>query len=106
MAAINFEKNFYYANDNIRQALEIGDTIAFHGATNGLNNFLFLSGLSDFDGFLLFDGDDNKTGKYLPTCRTSIRNAKDDSYKKVDRVFISAGTFFDEIKQSIMSEHA
>lgn len=106
LAAIHFEKNFNYANENIRQALEIGETIAFHGATNGLNNFLFLLGLSDFDGFLLFDGDDSKTGKYLPTCKTSIRNAKDDSYKKADKVFISAGTFFDEIKQSIMSEHS
>lgn len=105
LSAVTFRKSIIEANRVVREALKHGEIIAFHGATNGLNNALFLIGLSDCNQFLLYDGDENKSGKYLPACVNRITHSKDDSYKSANKVFISTTTFFDEIKQFIINEH-
>jgi len=101
----SFNSSIQEANQNIRDAMKRRETIAFHGATNGLNNTLFLIGLTDCRDFLLFDGDEAKTGLYLPACPRPIAHSKDVAYKNCDRVFISAVTFYEEIKHFIVNEH-
>lgn len=81
----------------IRDLLEQGRTVAFHGATNGLNNFLHLSGLGGHAGISLFDGDTAKHGLYLPACTQPVSNPADPAYAEADVIYVSAVSFFDAI---------
>ena len=49
----------------------------FHGATNGLNNFLHLARLADTPNIVVFDGDESKAGRFLPACPNPIRAVDD-----------------------------
>ncbi len=89
----------------VRQDLAAGKTVAFHGATNGLNNFLHLTGFSGAAGVVVFDGDTTKTGRYLPTCPTPIRSVDDPSYGSMPRIFVSAMTFFEPIRRFAIDHH-
>ncbi len=85
--------------------LRAGERIAFHGANNGLNNALFLAGLSGHVQISVFDGDDSKSGKFLPTISSPIRHSADSAYREFDRVVISALTFYDECHRFITQRH-
>ena len=95
--------------DQIKRSLTTsinnGETIAFHGACNGLNHILHLSGLTNNENILIFDGDESKTGHYLPGCTTPIMHSTDSKYKKIDKVFIAANSFYSEIKAMISNTH-
>jgi 2-polyprenyl-3-methyl-5-hydroxy-6-metoxy-1,4-benzoquinol methylase len=87
--------------------IENKQRIAFHGACAGLNNLLALSGFHEYSPgtFSIFDSDEAKEGKYLPMCPTPILHSKCDEYRKIDRVVIAAMTFYDEIKEYLVSYH-
>ena len=97
--------NLEWVQKKIHSLLERGETLAFHGACNGLNNLLYLFGLNDNENILVFDGDDTKVGHYLPTCLSVVRASDDPTYQEVDRVFIAATSFYQEIKQFLMEQH-
>lgn len=83
----------------IRRCLESGQHVAFHGATQGLNNFFFMTGLGGHPGIRLYDGDASKQGLYLPACSTPIRSSTDGDYAENALLVISAMSFYDQIKQ-------
>lgn len=85
--------------NNIRHCLENGERVAFHGATQGLNSFLAMTGLGSHSGIRLYDGDASKEGLYLPACESPIRLSTDKSYADNSLLVISAMSFFDQIRQ-------
>ncbi|KAF0165452.1 MAG: SAM-dependent methyltransferase [Rhodocyclaceae bacterium] len=85
--------------DKIRRCLQRGELVAFHGATQGLNSFLALTGLGSHSGIRLYDGDVSKEGLYLPACTTPIRVSTDASYAQNSLLVISAMSFYDQIRQ-------
>lgn len=85
--------------DEIRQYLNNGQYVAFHGATPGLNSFLFITGLGDHPNIRLYDGDASKEGLYLPACSTPIMSPMDRSYAENSLLVISAMSFYEQIKQ-------
>jgi len=85
--------------NKIRHCLESGEHVAFHGATQGLNSFLAMTGLGRHSGIRLYDGDASKEGLYLPACTSPIRLSTDRSYTDNSLLVISAMSFFDQIRQ-------
>jgi hypothetical protein len=83
----------------ISQYLESGRHVAFHGATPGLNTFLFATGLGVHKNIRLYDGDASKEGLYLPACPTPIMSPTDGSYAENSIVVVSAMSFFDQIEK-------
>jgi hypothetical protein len=104
LAAENFEKSLRYVSDHLRRALAVGQRVALHGSTNGLNNALYLAGLESERNLVVFDGDESKAGKYLPANPNPIRYSGDAEYKRMDHVFIAALTFYPEIYQFLISK--
>lgn len=100
-----FARALNQTSNLLNSSLGRNERIAFHGATNGLNNLLALSNLAGSRGFTIFDGDQAKTGKYLPTCASSIHHSSDTLYRKIDRVFVSALTYYEEIKKYLSGYH-
>ncbi len=97
--------------DSLAQSLEAvsrslwrGERVAFHGANNGLNIFLHLAEIATWERIFVFDGDASKAGKYLPACPNPISTATDPAYREVDRVFVAATSFFDEIKAQLVAD--
>ncbi len=88
----------------VRIALEEG-TVAFHGATNGLNNFLYLADLGNAEGIVAFDCDSSKAGRFLPALSSPVRHCEDADYGKIGRVYVSATTFFAEIRAFLIDHH-
>ena len=87
----------------VRRALNEGGTLVFHGATNGLNTFLNLLGLSENPRVLVYDSDELKVGNYLPACINPVRSSADPRYLEADTVIISAVSFFDEIARFLIN---
>lgn len=85
--------------DKIRQCLEDGRHVAFHGATPGLNAFFFLTGLGNYPNIRLYDGDASKQGFYLPACSTPIMSSMDRSYVENSLLVISAMSFYEQIRE-------
>jgi SAM-dependent methyltransferase len=83
--------------------------VALHGATSGLNSFLFLAfAKTDSEWWrdlLVFDGDMSKSGKYLPVLPVAIRHVSDTIYKSVDTVLICAQSFSEAIRNDIIKQH-
>ena len=94
----SFARNLKRTKQILLRDVSLGRRIAFHGACNGLNNFLFLSKIPLDDRFFLFDGDDTKVRKFLPVLKKPILNPFDPRYKMCDVVYIAALTYFDEIR--------
>lgn len=89
----------------IRAILDKGGRVAFHGATNGLNNFLHIFGLSNNPNIFVFDGDSAKLGQYLPTCPNAIRGSEDPTYREFPFIFVSAMTYYEEIRKFSVKYH-
>jgi len=83
----------------IRRTLDIGQFVGFHGATAGLNTFLYITGLGNHPNIRIYDGDAAKVSSYLPACYSCILSPYDKSYESNSLLVISAMTFFEEIKQ-------
>lgn len=83
----------------IRQCLEEGQHVAFHGATEGLNTFFSMTGLGNHKNIHVYDGDASKEGFYLPACSTPIMSPMDRSYAENSLLVISAMSFYEQIKQ-------
>ena len=76
--------------------------VGFHGATNGLNNILYLSRCTDNKNFYIFDGDKSKEEKFLPTLASPILHSDKKIYNEMDFIIISAMTYYNEIKTELM----
>jgi SAM-dependent methyltransferase len=86
-------------SDVIRQHLDNGHYVGFHGATAGLNTFLFLTCLGDHPNVRLYDGDVSKVGSYLPACSSPIMSSIDGSYAENSLLVISAMSFYEQIRK-------
>ena len=105
IAALKFHQNIPYVSKKINSLSKKGKTIAIHGSSNGLNNLFFLSDLEKYKNIKIFDNDSSKTGKYLPACSIPIKHSSDPNYKTTDIVFVAALSFYDEIKDFLISTH-
>ena len=99
------KQNVATYREKIRADLQSGRKVAFHGANNGLNNFLFMTGLGDSANVAIFDGDQSKAGRYLGCSPHVIRHSEDPSYKDMDSVYVTASTFFPEIRKFLLQQH-
>jgi SAM-dependent methyltransferase len=104
-SAVAFKTALADTADSIRRHLDIGLNVGFHGATNGLNIFLHLSGLGDHTGIRIYDGDDSKHGLFLPACTAPIMSPANRSYKENGLLVISAMSYFDPIARFAFQEH-
>lgn len=86
-------------------ALAAHPWIAVHGATNGINTLFHLLALSDIDRIVIFDGDETKSGRFLPALPTAVRHTADPIYADAPAVFIGATAYFDEITQFLFDTH-
>ncbi len=90
---------------SIRQRLDAGERVGFHGATNGLNILMHLSGLGAHPGVRLYDGDASKHEMYLPACSAPIMNPADPSYRDNTLLVISAMSYFESISRFANETH-
>ena len=101
-----FESGLERTLEHARRLLNGGEfPLGIHGCGVGLNNYLGMLELPHGAEILLFDGDEQKTGKYLPTFPAPIRSAEDPAYARVGRVVISAPTYFGEIAAFLERRH-
>jgi len=68
-----------------------------HGATQGLNTFIHVTGIGQFS-FDLYDGDQTKAGKFLPAYSKPVKHVTETDYASHDILIISAMSFFDAIE--------
>lgn len=100
-----FTKNIKIIKKQLTEALENNEIIAFHGATNGLNNiFSILKINTDCKNIFIFDGDASKKGKYISMWPNPILYSEDKTYKQVDKVFITTLTYYYDIKKYLMEK--
>ena len=76
-------------------------SLVFHGATPGLNSFLFLTGLGNCAGISITDGDQEKYENYLPAHDRPIVSPKETLYREADLIVISAPSFKEPIESYI-----
>jgi SAM-dependent methyltransferase len=98
-SATRFQHLLTSTGTTIRRHLDAGEPVAFHGATQGLNTFCFLTGMGDHPRIHLYDGDSAKHNLYLPACSAPIRSPADESYAANALIVVSAMSFFDQIEQ-------
>lgn len=89
----------------IRAQSAAGRRLAFHGANNGLNSLLYLAELPPAASPIVIDLDPQKEGLYLPACPVPVRRPSREAYQGAEVIYVSAVSFFDEIRQSIVTEH-
>ncbi|WDN89410.1 hypothetical protein BuS5_02378 [Desulfosarcina sp. BuS5] len=106
-AAEQFAQNFEYFNNMVISLINDNKKVALHGACNGLNNLLALCKFPNrfYDHIYVFDGDENKTGKYLSVCPNPIISADDSKYREIDCVIVSAMSFYNQIRDFLISYH-
>lgn len=106
LGAKAFEKALDHFRNMVLRLSTHDRSLAFHGATNGLNNLLSLSGIRETGlpgGVHIFDGDENKTGKFLTGCPLAVRHSSDPDYGNYEHVIISAMTFYQPIRNFLVS---
>lgn len=89
----------------ISNALSAGKKVGFHGATNGLNIFLHLTGIGKHPGIRVYDGDSSKAGYFLPACGNQIIASDDQSYGDNDLIYVSAMSYYDAIEKFAIERH-
>lgn len=106
-AAEQFAQNFEYFNNLVTSFINDNKKVAFHGACNGLNNLLALCKFPKkfYDQIYVFDGDENKIDKYLSVCPNPVIGAYDSRYREIDYVIVSAMSFYDQIRDFLISYH-
>lgn len=100
-----FEKSISNMKYLIDKQISLGNTIGFHGATNGLNTLLFLLDLSNETRIRIYDGDQNKVGKYLPSFNDKILSSHDISYSSNNIMIVSATSYYDSISMFAKQYH-
>jgi SAM-dependent methyltransferase len=100
-----FKKSIDEMKVLIDEQISLGNNIGFHGATNGLNTLLFLLGLENETSIRIYDGDQNKVGKYLPSFHGKILSSQDASYAANSIMIVSAITYFDSISKFAIQQH-
>lgn len=100
-----FEGNITKAKRIVDEQLSQQSQVGFHGATNALNIFLFLTGLGSQPGIQIYDGDDNKVGKYLPASSIRIQSSKAKTYQENDVMIVSAMSYFEAIRSFATEFH-
>ncbi len=100
----SFRCLFENLKNKVSSFLESGRTVGFHGATNGLNIFLHLTGLGDSSKIYIYDGDKSKEGLYLPACNSPIMLPTDGTYSTHSLMVISAMSFFDSVSSFAINE--
>lgn len=98
-SASMFQNLLTNTTNKIQACLDDGQRVGFHGATQGLNSFLYITALGSHPNIHLYDGDDSKKGLYLPACSTPIMSPQDKSYSSNSLLVISAMSFYEQIKQ-------
>jgi hypothetical protein len=78
-----------------------GGRAAFLGASVGLCNVLYKSGIAESLDVEVFDSNRVQTGRYLPGIATPIRATDDSRLEAHTHVFIAPVNFFAEIKAQI-----
>ncbi len=96
--ASKFERNFQFFKNQLDKLLMANKKVAFHGATNGLNNLLGMVPIKDLSIVEVFDGDDLKTGRFISSFPKPIKSVADYGSFRPDFVIISAMTFYQPIK--------
>ena len=89
----------------IESALDENQSVALHGACNGLNLVMHFWSHRNLERLKVFDGDSSKVGLYLPALPVPVAHSSDPKYAGVDVVLVAAVTFFDEIKRGLMMTH-
>lgn len=100
VAAMKFARNIEYFKRVVEKEMSNSGIVVFHGATNGLNNLLYLAEISPDNKLRVYDGDESKTGKYLGNMQ--IMSSGNCNYKEVNKVFIAAVSFHNEIKAKLL----
>lgn len=96
------EKLMHETVARIRSVLNQEESVAFHGATPGLNTFFHLTGLGHHPGIRVYDGDSSKAGKYLPACERPVELAGENGYRNSSLLVVSAMSFYEQISQFAM----
>jgi len=99
-----FDISLNRASRMLMEAHASGVRLAFHGATIGLNNLLSMMEPQWIEKIEIFDGNDAKTGKFLTASPMPIRHTSDSAYQFIDRVLISAATYYEEIHHELMGD--
>jgi SAM-dependent methyltransferase len=79
----------------LKYEIETGRKVAFYGATNGLNNLLYLYGVGH--NVPILDGDRSKVGRFIPEAVKAIQWIGNAEPCQFEMIFITAGSFQDEI---------
>ena len=87
--------------DSLRAKGKVG----LHGCGVGLNNVLSLLDINDDENLFLFDGDENKTGKYMTAFEKPILNSKDPKYGEMDAIIVASMSFYEQISEFAKKEH-
>lgn len=102
--AVSLKEKLFYSVNKINERRSSSDRIAFHGATNGLNNILHLSNGLTSSTFSLFDGDSSKAGKFLPACSIPISSTNKYCPEDIDHIIITAMSYHRQIYEFLESE--
>lgn len=85
----------------IRDCLDSGQRVGFHGVTEGLNTFLALSNLGSHPRISIYDGDKSKDGYYIGSSTSAIQHPSSPNYVATDLMVISSLSFEQEIRDYI-----
>ena len=96
-------------SEKLKKKISAGHKVGFHGATQGLNTYLYLAGFENYE-IEIFDADLNKKDKFLSSYKNPIKHVSENSYKDIDILIVSALSFYETIRaQAIdkfyISEH-
>lgn len=103
--AASFHRTLTATADHIGGMLASGRMVLFHGATNGLNIFLHVTGLGSHPGIVLVDADPAKEGRFLPACLAPIARPATTLYGAADLVVVSAMTYWEGIRAGLERDH-
>ncbi len=103
-SAESFRCSFEKLKNKVVECLKAGQTVGFHGATNGLNICLHMAGLGDDPNIYIYDGDRSKEDFYLPACSSPIRSPVNGDYSSHSLIVVSAMSFFEQISRFAIDE--
>ena len=91
---------------NLIQKLKIsGDTpIGVHGCSAAVNHLFSLLGLDHDPDIYLFDRDEAKHGKYIPSFCRAVLDSADPQYKNMKAIVVGNTTYFAQIKEFALGQ--
>ena len=103
-----FKESLKYFEALLISLLKKQNKVGIHGACNGLNNLLAITGgwQNYHKQLFIFDGDRAKEGNYLPAFPYSpIISSDNVIYKEMDFVIVAAMSFYKSINSFIQFKH-